>query len=152
MRHTLLAFLCAITVIAYVQRTAFNGMTETVEGELGLGPADMGYVMGGYYLAYALFQVPAGSVAHRLGSKRALVLFATTWSLLTGLVGLAGGFPGLLLLWALMGAAQAGIFPSATKGIQATFPKSGQAFASGMLACCMSLGAAVAPIITTRLL
>jgi nitrate/nitrite transporter NarK len=51
-----------------------------------------------------------------------------------------------------MGAAQAGIFPCCTKAIGATFPRTEQAFASGMLACCMSLGAALAPAITAKLL
>jgi len=51
-----------------------------------------------------------------------------------------------------MGGAQAGIFPCCTKAIGATFPKTQQAFASGALACCMSLGAALAPMITGQLL
>lgn len=152
MRYTVLSFLCIVTVIAYIQRSAFNGATKTIEGSLGLGPEDMGLVMGAWYLAYAVFQLPSGWVADRFGSKRALLFFATSWSVLTGLVGLALGFPGLLLIWGLMGAAQAGIFPCCTKAIGATFPRTEQAFASGMLACCMSLGAALAPAITAQLL
>jgi MFS family permease len=152
MRYTVLSFLCIVTVIAYIQRSAFNGATKTIEGSLALGPSDMGFVMGAWYLAYALFQLPSGWVADRIGSKRALLLFATSWSVLTGLVGLALGLPGLLLIWGLMGAAQAGIFPCCTKAIGSTFPRTEQAFASGMLACCMSLGAALAPAITAKLL
>ena len=105
-----------------------------------------------WFWVYAAFQLPSGWVADRLGSKPALILFAVTWSLLTGVVGLATGFVGLLLLWGMMGAAQAGIFPCSTKAIGATFPPTGQAFASGMLACSMALGGALAPWITGRLL
>ncbi|HEV3439002.1 MAG TPA: MFS transporter [Gemmata sp.] len=152
MRYTVLSFLCIVTVIAYIQRSAFNGATKTIEDSLALGPSDMGFVMGAWYLAYAVFQLPSGWVADRIGSKRALLVFATSWSVLTGLVGLALGLPGLLLIWGLMGAAQAGIFPCCTKAIGANFPRTEQAFASGMLACCMSLGAALAPAITTQLL
>jgi nitrate/nitrite transporter NarK len=75
-----------------------------------------------------------------------------TWSLMTGLAGLAAGPVGLLLMWGLMGGAQAGIFPCCTKAIGATFPKTQQAFAAGALACCMSLGGALAPAITGQLL
>jgi MFS family permease len=152
MRYRVLSFLCFVTVIAYIQRSAFNGATKTIEADLALGPSDMGFVMGGWYLAYAVFQLPSGWVADRYGSNRALLLFATSWSVLTGLVGLALGLPGLLLIWGLMGAAQAGIFPCCTKAIGATFPRTEQAFASGMLACCMSLGAALAPAITAQML
>jgi sugar phosphate permease len=152
MRYTLLAFLCAITVIAYVQRSAMNGATKAIEGDLHITSQMLGLVMSAWYLLYSLFQLPGGWVADRLGSKAALVLFAVLWSLLTGLAGLATGLPGLLLLWALMGAAQAGVFPCCTKAIGAVFPRTQQAFASGALACCMSLGGALAPAITAELL
>jgi MFS family permease len=152
MRYTLLAFLCAVTVIAYVQRTAMNGATKAIEADLHITSQDLGLVMGGWYLLYSLFQLPGGWVADRLGSKPALLLFAASWSVLTGLAGLAAGLPGLLLLWALMGGAQAGIFPCCTKAIGATFPKTEQAIASGALACCMSLGGALSPAITSHLL
>lgn len=152
MRHTLLAFLCGITVIAYVQRSAMNGATKPIEEDLGLTSAELGLVMSGWYLLYSLFQLPGGWLADRLGSKPALLVFAAAWSVLTGLAGLAGGFVGLLLIWGLMGAAQAGIFPCATKALGATFPRTEQAFASGALACSMSLGAALAPAVTGQLL
>jgi sugar phosphate permease len=152
MRYTVLGFLCVATVIAYVQRSALGVPAKTIEGELGLGPQQMGVVMSVWYWAYALSQLPAGWVADRIGSKPALVLFAVFWSSVTGLIGLATGFAGLLLLWGLMGCAQAGIFPCCTKAIGSTFPRTGQAFASGMLACSMSLGAAIAQKVTGRLL
>jgi MFS family permease len=152
MRYSLLAFLCFITLVAYVQRSAMNGATKEIEDDLGITSAQLGMVMSGWYLLYSLFQLPGGWVADRLGSKPALVLFAVSWSVLTGLAGLAGGFVGLLLVWGLMGGAQAGIFPCCTKAVGATFPKTEQAFASGALACCMSLGAALAPAVTGQLL
>jgi MFS family permease len=91
-------------------------------------------------------------MADRFGSKVALTLFTVLWSALTGMAGLATGFAGLLLLWTLMGGAQAGIVPCATKAIGATFGRTEQAFASGALACCMAFGAALAQNLTGRLL
>lgn len=152
MRYTLLGFLCCITLIAYVQRSAMNGATKAIENDLHITSQDLGWVMSGWYLLYSLFQLPGGWVADRLGSKPALILFAVSWSVLTGLAGLAGGLTTLLLMWALMGGAQAGIFPCCTKAIGTTFPPTQQAFASGALACCMALGGALAPAITGQLL
>ena len=148
MRYTLLAFLCLITLVAYLQRSALGVPSKAIEGELGLTPKDLGLVWLAWYAGYAVLQLPSGWVADRLGSKPALVLFAVAWSAFTALAGLADGFVSLLLLWALMGAAQAGIFPCATKAIGATFPKTEQAFASGLLACCMAGGAALAQKVT----
>ncbi|HET6574658.1 MAG TPA: MFS transporter [Fimbriiglobus sp.] len=147
-RYLMLALLCLAAVVAYVQRTAIAVPAKTIEAELGFGPDDMGLVMAVWFWVYAAFQVPSGWVADRLGSKPALIVFAVAWSLLTGVVGLATGFVGLLVLWGLMGAAQAGIFPCSTKAIGATFPPTGQAFASGMLACSMALGGALSPKLT----
>ncbi len=152
MRYAVLSFLCLVTVIAYLQRAALGVPSKAIEGDLGLGPKDMGLVWLGWYAAYALWQLPSGWVADRLGSKAALALFAVLWSALTAAAGLATGFVGLSLLWALMGAAQAGIFPCATKAIGATFGRTEQAFASGALACGMAFGAALAQDLTGRLL
>src|SRR5437764_7589729 len=148
MRYGVLTLLCLATVIAYVHRSAISIPSKRIEAELGLGPEGMGLEMGTWYWAYAVCQLPAGWLADRWGGRRALLLFAVLWSALTGMVGLAAGLPGLLLIWGLMGAAQAGLFPCATKAIGALFPATERAFASGMLACCMSLGWAVAPLVT----
>jgi len=154
-RYVFLGFLCFITVAAYVQRSAMNGASKVIEADLRITSVEIGAVMGGWYLLYSLFQVPGGWVADRLGSKRALVLFASIWSALTGLAGAAGsafGWLGLLVTWSLMGASQAAIFPCCTKAIGATFPRKQQAFASGMLAASMNLGAGLAPLTTGQLI
>ncbi len=105
-----------------------------------------------WYAGYAAFQLPAGVVADRLGSKAALIGFAVVWSVLTAATGAATGFADLCACGALMGVAQAGIFVCATKAIGATFPRTEQAFASGALACCMAGGAALSQFVTGRLL
>lgn len=152
MKFALLAMLCAATVIAYLQRSALGVPSKRIEADLGIDPGGLGLVWLGWYAAYAVFQLPSGWLADRLGSKVALVLFALLWSAITGVVGAATGFVGLLVLWSLMGGAQAGIFPCATKGIRATFPQTSRAFASGCLACCMAGGAALAQWLTGELI
>lgn len=154
MPYLLLLFLCLATVVGYVQRSALSVPSKAIEADLGLAPGGLGLVMGVWFWAYAACQLPSGWAADRLGSKPALVLFAVGWSALTGLAGVvgpAGGVGGLLVVWALMGAAQAGLFPCATKAIGATVPKGRQAVASGLLACSMGLGTALGPILTGRL-
>jgi MFS family permease len=152
MRYNLLSFLCAATVIAYVQRSALGVPSKAIEHDLGMTSQDLGLVWLAWYAGYALFQLPAGWVADRFGSKPALIAFAATWSLLTALTSAATGFTGLCMLWGAMGIAQAGIFVCATKAIGATFERSQQAFASGALGCCMAGGAALSQYVTGQLL
>src|SRR5438067_1168087 len=109
MRYGVLTLLCLATMIAYLQRSSIGVASKTIEGELGINSTQMGLVMGTWYWVYAISQLPAGWLADRWGSKSALVAFAVAWSLLTGAVGLANGLPALLLVWGLMGCAQAGL-------------------------------------------
>jgi MFS family permease len=152
MRYNLLSFLCAATVIAYIQRSALGVPSKKIEEDLRLTSQDMGLVWLAWYTGYALFQIPSGWIADRLGSKLALIVFAVLWSVLTAATGSATGFTGLCVLWGAMGIAQAGIFVCATKAIGATFQKTEQAFASGALACCMAAGAALSQYVTGQLL
>ncbi len=152
MRFNLLSFLCAATVIAYLQRSALGVPSKSIESDLGIDPQAMGLVWLAWYAGYAAFQLPAGWVADRIGSKAALISFAVVWSILTAVTGAATGFTGLLVIWGTMGIAQAGIFVCATKAIGATFERSQQAFASGALGCCMAGGAALSQYVTGQLL
>lgn len=151
MKTNLLSFLCAATVVAYLQRSALGVPSKAIERELQLTSGDMGLVWLAWYIGYALFQLPSGALAERFGSKPALVGFAVVWSALTGLTGCATGFAGLLALWCAMGVAQAGIFVCATKAMAAVFPNAERAFASGALACSMAGGAALSQWLTGEL-
>jgi MFS family permease len=126
--------------------------SKAIERDLGITSQDMGIVWLVLYAGYALFQIPAGWLADRLGSKPALTAFAVIWSLLTALTGAATSFTSLCVLWGSMGIAQAGIFVCATKAIGAVFERTEQAFASGALASCMAGGAALSQYITGQLL
>jgi MFS family permease len=152
MRFNLLSFLCAATVIAYLQRSALGVPSKSIERDLSIDPQAMGLVWLAWYAGYAAFQLPAGWVADRIGSKAALITFAVIWSILTAITGAATGFTGLLVIWGTMGIAQAGIFVCATKAIGATFQRSQQAFASGALGCSMAGGAALSQYVTGQLL
>jgi len=152
MRYLVLSFLCLATVIAYIQRSALGVPSKQIEADLGLDPSDMGLVWFGWYAAYAAFQLPSGWLAEKLGSKSALILSVLVWSIVTGFVGLAQGLLGLIVFWSIMGGAQAGMFPCATRAIGAVFPRTRQAIASGFLAFSMALGAALAQFLTGRLL
>lgn len=152
MRYAVLLMLCVAAVIAYVQRAALTVPSKTIQLQLGIGTGAMGVILGGWYAGYAVGQLPSGWLADRWGSRSALTLYALAWSFVTGLTALAADFWLLLPLWFLMGLAQAGIFPCATKAIGAWFPESQRGSASGQLGAAMALGSALAPKLTGDLL
>ena len=63
----------------------------------------------------------------------------------------ADGVSRLALLWFVAGSAQAGVFPCAASSIRTWLPLPRRAFASGMLASCMSLGGALSAFLAGRL-
>jgi MFS family permease len=150
LRYSVLFQLCLLAAIAYVQRAAMSVPALEIAEDLRFASfaRDMGWVQSAWYLGYAVMQLPSGWLADRWGSRRAVVVFCLTWSMMTLAAGCATGFVSLLTLWGLMGAAQAGVFPAAAKAIGQIFPDSERARASGILAGGMSIGGALAPLIT----
>lgn len=153
-RYQVLAFLCLSAVIAYVQRAALSVPATEIAGNLKFADLarDMGWIQTAWYLCYGLMQLPSGWLADRLGSRRALAIFSTAWSIATLLSAFATDFTSLLLLWGLMGAAQAGAFPCAAKALGRIFPEHQRARATGLLASGMTIGGAIAPVLTALFL
>lgn len=153
-RYLVLTFLCISAAIAYVQRAAISVPAAEIAGDLKFADLarEMGWVQSAWYFSYALLQLPSGWLADRIGSRRALASYSALWSILTLISGLASDFTTLLILWGLMGAAQAGAFPCAAKAIGQSFPEMQRARASGLLAAGMAVGGALAPVLTAVLL
>jgi sugar phosphate permease len=137
----LLAFALA-AAIAYVQRNGMGVAVTPIEEELRVSDKQMGFILGSFFLSYALFQIPGGWLATRYGTRGTLTLYAVLWSLAAGAIGLAAGFWSLLAAQLAMGAAQAALFPCATGALARWLPSSRRGLASGLLASCMSAGSA----------
>jgi len=142
-RYYVLAALCGFAIISYVQRNSIGVAESTIRAELGLSNEQMGAAMSAFFLTYALFQLPTGWLADAWGARRTLSVLTTVWSLATALIGLGTGVVSLVAARATMGAAQAGVFPSATTSIAVWLPLNRRGLASGSLSAAMSLGGAV---------
>src|SRR5687767_485988 len=133
MRYFVLAFLCLIAVIAYVQRLGVQTAHGPIQYDFDINTEAFGTLGTALLIGYALFQVPAGWLADRIGSRNAMVIFAIAWSLIAACIGLCRNFEALLVMWFVMGVALAGVFPCAAKSIGAWFPDTEKAMASGLL-------------------
>lgn len=147
-RHLVLIWLCVATTIAYIDRGCLSVAEKLIRADLGLTESQMGLVMSAFFLAYALFQMPAAGLDHTWGSRRALPIFAAAWSLATGLCGVTHGVVLLLVARFSMGAAEAGIFPSSTGVLSRWYPISRRAWVSGVLASFMGVGGGIGAALT----
>lgn len=154
MRYRILGFLWFIAMVAYIQRAAISVPLKEIGRDLALADPlrELGIMQSAWFLAYAVFQLPSGWLADRIGGRRGIMLFAVLASLATGLAGAAQNFGQLLTIWTLMGALQAGLFPCAVKSIGRVFSEHERARASGLLGCGMAAGGAIAPVLTAGLL
>lgn len=152
MKYYVLFLLCLVAMIAYVQRISFAMCEEQIRGDVYLDVIQFGQILTVWQLGYALMQLPSGWLADRIGSRLSLGLFVAAWSMLLGAATLCTTFYQLIVVWGLMGVAQAGVFPCCTKLIGERFGATRRATASGFLASSMALGSALAPLLSTQLL
>ncbi len=151
-RYLVVAAVCVITAINYIQRNSIGAAETTIRDDLSLTREQTGDAMAWFFWSYALFQIPSGWLAQRWGPRWALTLFAVGWSLALGLAALSAGLAGLISARLLMGMLQAGVFPCVTLILAAWLPASRRAFASGLLNSCMLIGGAVSSQLTGVLL
>ncbi|MEQ1830658.1 MAG: MFS transporter [Pirellula sp.] len=153
-KYIVLACLTCCAGIAYIQRAAMSVPAADIARDLQFAELEtqMGWIQFTWYFCYGLMQIPSGWLADRYGSRRTLAALCTLWSVATFLSGFATGFASLLVLWGLMGAAQAGAFPCAAKAIGQLLPDRQRARANGVLASGMLIGGAIAPLLTAAAL
>ncbi len=151
-RHLVLAALCLITTINYIQRNSLGGAETTVRADLHVERNDTGLAGGAFFLTYALCQVPSGWLAQRWGGRRALSIYEAGWSIAMALTAAATSLPVLVGARGLMGAFQAGIFPCSTMILASWYPATRRGFTSAMLNGFMLVGGIIASWLTAQLI
>jgi MFS transporter, ACS family, glucarate transporter len=107
-RSRVLAMTVALAFLTYMDRVCISVTAPAILRDLRLTTIQMGFVFSSFTAAYALFEIPTGWWADRIGSRRVLTRIVTWWSIFTGLTALAWNFPSLIALRALFGAGEAG--------------------------------------------
>lgn len=156
-RYQVLAYLCGLSMITYLDRVCFGAAAPTLANELQLtGVAELKWAFTAFSIAYSLFEIPAGWYGDRFGPRRALIRIVSWWSLctiLTGLVGLRvgsfafGGLGTLIVIRFLFGAGEAGAYPNITRAIQNWFPRDQWEKAQGLIWMSGRLAGGLTPLI-----
>src|SRR5215813_12119260 len=107
-RHGVLGLLFLLSIITYVDRVCISVAGPRMQADLGLSPRDWGLVTGVFTLSYALFEIPSGALADRIGARRVLTRIVLWWSAFTALTGAANSFMALLATRFFFGAGEAG--------------------------------------------
>lgn len=146
-RHQVIGFLCVLAFMTYFDRVCIMRAQVDIQRDLGLTDTQMGWVLGSFFLAYALFEIPGGWLADRFGARGTLARIVLAWSLFTALSGSAVGFLSLLTFRFLFGAGEAGAFPSMARVQSAWLPLRARGRASGLIWLSARWGGAFSPLI-----
>ncbi|CAH8715185.1 MFS transporter [Paenibacillus thiaminolyticus] len=84
-------------VFMYADRTILNPVMPILAQEFGINNAQLGLINSVFFLAYAILQIPAGTLGDRLGRKNVLVPGYILFGLATAFTGIASTFFMLLL-------------------------------------------------------
>jgi len=87
-RLGVLAFVCALAMITYLDRACFPNVQDSVLASLGLTHiSQLRLPLTAFQLAYALFEVPTGWLGDVFGPKKTLIRIVLWWSFFIALTG-----------------------------------------------------------------
>src|SRR5436190_3872075 len=102
-RYRVLALLCSLTTLTYLDRICISIVGVRIKSELHLNNEQFGWVLASFALAYALFEIPSGALGDRIGPRAVFIRIVLLWSLFTAITGLVTGLAGLLIVRFLFG-------------------------------------------------
>lgn len=151
-RYRVLAMLCLLSFILYLDRICISQAVSLIEADLGISHSAMSYVLGAFTLAYGLFELPIGHWGDRYGSRGVLARIAVWWSVFTMLTGACTGLVSLIVVRFLFGAGEAGGLPNIARVLGRWFPLSERGPAQGLVLTTALVGGALSPIIAEILI
>ena len=149
--NVVLALLCLMYFITYVDRVNVGAAAAPIQKELGLSNIQLGFVFSAFAYPYLLFQVFGGWLGDRLGPRMTLFGCGLIWSVATILTGFVDGLYSLFAVRVLLGFGEGATFPTATRAMQNWTPEGLRGLAQGLTHSFARLGGAVTPPIVAGL-
>lgn len=112
----------------------------------------MSYALAAFFLTYALFQIPMGTLADRYGTRNVLALSIAAWSIVTMATGFVMGFLVLVAIRLLLGVTESGAYPAAAGLVKNWAPPEERGRCSSVVAFGGRVGGAIAPKLTTTMI
>ncbi len=159
-RFGVLAFVCSLAMITYLDRVCFGHAAPIIISELGLsGIGDLKWAMTAFVFAYGVFEIPSGWMGDVFGPRVTLIRIVLLWSIFTALTALVGiswgtaafGLGTLICIRFLFGAGEAGAFPNLTRALHNWFPAGERGMAQGLMWMSGRIAGGLTPLIWTIL-
>ncbi len=146
-RHRVLGMLFMLSIITYIDRVCISAAGPKMQSDLGISPDQWGWVTGVFAIAYAIFEIPSGSMGDSIGPRKVLTRIVVWWSAFTSLTGAVANYTILLVVRFLFGAGEAGAYPNSSASISRWFPRAERARAHGLVWMASRVGGALTPLV-----
>ncbi|WP_263366446.1 MFS transporter [Edaphobacter bradus] len=144
-RWWILALLCAITAINFIDRQTVSVLAPLIKPIFHLSNAAYGRVVAAFQFGMLTGELPMGWVMDRWGCQLGLIAAVLWWSTATGSQAFmrSGLQLGIMRFW--MGTGECGNYSGGTKTVSRIFPKGERTLALGIFNSGSVIGAVVAP-------
>ena len=150
--HVVLALLCVMYFITYVDRVNIGTAAGPIQKELGLSNTQLGLIFSAFAYPYLLFQVFGGWVGDKFGPRMTLFACGLIWSAATVMTGFVDSLWSLFAVRLLLGFGEGATFPTATRAMQYWTPAGQRGFAQGLTHSFARFGNAVTPPMVAALM
>jgi ACS family hexuronate transporter-like MFS transporter len=142
----------ASTVLNYMDRQTISLVKEQMSVAFGIrADVDFGWVLAGFSMTYALFQVPAGYFVDRWDLRWSYAAAVAWWSLAAMATAVVPGLGMLIVCRALLGVGESFNWPCALRVTARVLPPSDRSLGNGIFNSGAAVGAVVTPIVVTTL-
>jgi MFS family permease len=118
--------------LAYLDRVNVSFAAITMNRDIGLSAAAFGFGAGVFFLPYVLFEVPSNVILERVGARRWLSRIMLSWGLISLCMIFVLGEYSFYAVRALLGLAEAGLYPGVVFFLTTWFPSSYRARIGGL--------------------
>jgi MFS family permease len=150
--HGVLAMLCIMYLITYVDRVNISTAASEIQRELHLSNTELGLVFSAFAYPYLLFQVIGGWVGDSFGPRKTLFGCGIIWAAATIMTGFVNSLSTLFIARVALGFGEGATFPTATRAMQYWTPAESRGFAQGLTHAFARLGNAVTPPLIAALI
>lgn|SRR5450759_1949203 len=139
----LIPVMCLVYFMSYIDRTNVALAKTRLDADLGISAAAYGLGAGLFFLSYAFMEIPSNLTMFKVGPRLWIVRIAVTWGVLSGTMMFVQGDRSFYLVRFLLGAAEAGLFPSLMYMVTIWFTQRYRATAIGFLYLAATIALAV---------
>ncbi len=129
----LMVWLCFMALaVNYTDRANLAVAAPSIKQALHVDSTTMGFLLGSFFWTYAIMQLPAGWLVDRFGARLMFPIAVCWWSLFTALTAVANSAAALFGFRLLLGAGEAGGYPSSARVVARWFPPHERGIASSI--------------------